>query len=167
MTFNLPARRYLAYAVFLAALSGCAFNPLYSVTPGLTREEVVSRMGTPSAVVPLDKGTRLQYSRQPSGRYVYMVDLDDSGRVRSIRQVLNAQDFARIELGKWTQQDVLREFGPPTTIDHVASWKGDIMTYKWFDVQNMFYWVYLDGNGVVQRAHPGLEDDFFLPDKSP
>ncbi|HYW57970.1 MAG TPA: hypothetical protein VE934_13475 [Polaromonas sp.] len=167
MIFNLRAGRRVAVAAFVAVLSGCAFNPLYSVTPGLSRDEVVARMGTPRAVVPLNKGTRLQYSLQPAGRYAYMVDLDQSGRVLSIRQVLNSQDFARIELGKWTKQDVLREFGPPSSVDHVASWKGDILTYKWFDVQNMFYWVYLDRNGVVQRAHPGMEEDFFLPDNVP
>jgi hypothetical protein len=39
------------------------------------------------------------------------------------------------------------------------------MTYRWRDVQgaNMFYWVYLDPQGIVRRAHPGMEfrDRFF------
>lgn len=86
-----------------------------------------------------------------------MVDLDASGRVLSVRQVLNARDLARIEPGKWTRDDVLREFGRPTRVDRVASWPGDILTYRWYDLQDLFYWVYLDGNEVVQRAHPGME----------
>jgi hypothetical protein len=41
----------------------------------------------------------------------------------------------------------------------VASWNGPVMTYRWRDAQgaNMFYWVYLDPQGVVRRAHPGME----------
>ena len=31
------------------------------------------------------------------------------------------------------------------------------MTYRWNDGSDMFYWVYLDPQGVVQRAHPGME----------
>lgn len=45
----------------------------------------------------------------------------------------------------------------PPLVDRVASWPGDILTYRWYDLQDLFYWVYLDGNQVVQRAHPGME----------
>jgi hypothetical protein len=33
------------------------------------------------------------------------------------------------------------------------------MTYRWMEGSDgrMFYWVYLDPRGVVQRAHPGME----------
>lgn len=147
----------LLLAASLLWLSGCALYPFSSVRPGMSREDVVSRMGQPSAVVALSQGTRLQFSGQPAGQYAFMVDLDQSGRVSSARQVLNARDFARIELGKWTRDDVLREFGRPAFVDHVASWQGDVLTYRWYDLQDMFYWVYLDERQVVQRAHPGLE----------
>jgi hypothetical protein len=138
-------------------LGGCALHPFSAVTPGMTREEVIARMGQPGAVVAIPQGTRLQYSGQPTGQFAFMVDLDASGRVLGARQVLNAKDFARIEPGKWTRDDVLREFGRPTQVDRVASWPGDILTYRWYDLQDLFYWVYLDGNQVVQRAHPGME----------
>jgi hypothetical protein len=74
------------------------------------------------------------------------------------RQVLNANDFNRIQPG-WTRDDVEREFGRPAMIDTVSSWNGPIMTYRWRDQQrsDMFYWVYLDGRNVVQRAHPGMD----------
>ena len=73
------------------------------------------------------------------------------------RQVLNARDFARIEVGKWTRQDVEREFGPPASVDRVASWPFEIMTYRWFDVIDLFFWVYLDQNNLVQRTSQGME----------
>ncbi|MDP2818783.1 MAG: hypothetical protein Q8O29_11040 [Polaromonas sp.] len=139
-------------------LGGCAVFPISSVKPGMSREEVVSTMGAPSAVVDLRQGTRLQYSGQPGGQFVHMVDLDAAGRVGSVRQVLTEKDFGRIELGKWTQADVLREFGRPALVERVASWKGDILTYRWYGMQDMFYWVYLDGGQVVQKAHAGVEE---------
>lgn len=141
----------------LLGLVSCALQPFGGVMPGMSREDVLSRMGQPGAVVAIPQGTRLQYSGQPTGQFAYMVDLDAAGRVLGARQVLNAGDFARIEPGRWTKGDVLREFGRPAMVERVASWQGDILTYRWYDLQDLFYWVYLDGNQVVQRAHPGME----------
>ncbi len=144
--------RLVAAALFL---TGCA---LTAVKPGMTREEVIALRGTPSRVVPLDTGTRLQYSGQPLGQFATMVDLDAAGRVVSVRQVLTPAEFSRVQPGKWTRADVEREFGRPATIDRVASWSGDIMTYRWRDSdQPMFFWAYLDGNNVVQRVGQGME----------
>ena len=148
---------------FLAALlAGCAASPFAgaNMAPGTPRQQVVERMGPPSRVVRMANGAeRLQYSTQPVGRYAWMVDLDSSGRVVASRQVLTADNFNRIQAGTWTRDDVEREFGPPAFVDAVASWNGPIMTYRWRDNQNsdMFYWVYLDGQNVVRRAHPGME----------
>jgi hypothetical protein len=142
--------------VTLAALlaAGCATG----VQPGMSREQVLASYGTPTRIVPLDSGTRLQYSRQPAGQSAVMVDLDASGKVVSARQVLNMRDFSRIEVGKWTREDVEREFGRPAKVDGVGSWPGDIMTYRWRDGdQDMFFFVYLDAAKVVQRVGQGME----------
>ena len=142
-----------------ALLAGCAGNPFnrYGVPPGTSRDAVLARMGQPTRAVRLDTGERLQYSLQPFGQYAWMVDLDASGRVVQSRQVLNAADFNRIEAGKWTRDDVEREFGPPAMVDSVVSWNGPILTYRWNDGSDMFYFVYLDSANVVRRAHPGME----------
>ena len=139
-------------------LVGCSVFPIGSITPGMSRDEVVSRMGAPTATVPLAQGTRLQYSGQPGGQYAFMVDVDSAGRVASVRQVMNEKDFNRIEPGKWTKDDVLREFGRPAMVERVGSWNGDILTYRWYGMQDMFYWVYLDGEQRVQKAHAGVEE---------
>lgn len=144
-------------AVLVAALlvAGCAIT---SIKPGMSREEVLARFGTPTRVVPLSTGTRLQYSGQPLGRFANMVDLDSAGKVVSARQVLTPSEFSRIQPGQWSRSDMEREFGRPASIDHVASWKGDIMTYRWRDSDmNMFFWAYLDGNNIVQRTGQGIE----------
>lgn len=142
-------------AATLLLVAGCAFT---AVQPGMSREDVLGRYGAPSRVVPLDAGTRFQYSTQPAGQSVVMVDLDAVGKVISARQVMTLNEFLKIEPFKWTRGTVEREFGRPATVDRVASWPGDIMTYRWLDSdQAMFFWVYLDGDGVVQRTGQGME----------
>lgn len=151
--------RTLALVLAAVLLSACAANPFnaYGVVPGTTRDAVIARLGKPTRVVPLANGERLQYSLQPFGQYAWMVDLDAAGKVLQSRQVLTAAEFQRIVPGQWTRADVEREFGPPARIDGVTSWKGPIMTYRWNDGSDMFYWVYLDERNMVQRAHPGME----------
>ena len=144
----------------LLLLAACAGNPFdnFGVQPGMSRQEVISRAGTPNRVVKLpDGGERLQYSRMPFGQHAWMLDLDASGRMTSLRQVLNERDFNRIETGRWTRDDVEREYGRPATIDSVVSWKGPIYTYRWRNDADMLYFIYFDDRGVVQRAHPGME----------
>lgn len=123
----------------------------------MSRDDVLARMGQPSRVLPLDGGTRLQYSRQPAGQQVFNVDLDARGRVVDIRQMLTAQEFQRITIGQWSRTDVERAFGAPASVEHAAHWPGDILSYRWSNGQDMFYWVYLDARNVVQRAEPGVQ----------
>jgi hypothetical protein len=142
------------------ALGACAhpWNTA-NIAAGATRDEVIARAGAPVRVVPLPGGgQRLQYTTQPLGHHAFMVDLDAAGRVVQSRQVLTETNLARILPG-WTVQEVEREFGPPGRIESVGNWNGPVMTYRWRDTGggDMYYWVYLDAQGVVQRAHPGME----------
>lgn len=151
-----PLKTVLSLAVAATwSVAGCAVTCVQS---GLSRQEVIARYGTPSRIVPLNSGTRLQYSTQPAGRSVVMVDLDAEGRMISARQVMTLKEFSKIDPGRWSRQDVEREFGRPATVDRVASWAGDIMTYRWLDSdQKMFFWVYLDNQGIVRRTGQGME----------
>jgi hypothetical protein len=146
----------LGIAVLAVFLSSCA--TVESVQMGTARDEVIIKFGNPSSIVRLDSGTRLQYSLQPAGQSAVMVDLDAADRVVSVRQVLNPRDFSRVVAGKWTRQDIEREFGRPARINHVANWRGDILTYRWLDgTQNMYFNVYLDASNLVQSV--GLREE--------
>ncbi len=128
------------------------------MAPGTPREQVLAQAGQPTRVVPLPGGgQRLQYSLQPGGQHAFMVDLDSAGRLMRARQVLSAAEFERIVVGQWTRDDMEREFGPPAQVDGVRSWDGPVLTYRWTDGSDMFFWVYLDRQGVVRKAHPGME----------
>lgn len=156
----LPAAAAVTAAL---ALGGCAVSTL---EPGSSREAVTARYGTPSRVVPLATGSRLQYSRQPAGHSAFMVDLDASGRVTAAREVLNPAHFVRVVPGQWTREDTEREFGRPASIDRVASWPGDILTYRWLDAdQPMYFSVYLDARNRVQQTGQGMEFPSFKDDR--
>lgn len=135
------------------------------VQPGMARDDVLARYGRPSRVLPLGEGTRLQYSGQPAGQTAVMVDLDAAGKVIRVREVLTLAEFSKIEVGKWTRAEVEREFGRPASMDRVALWPGDIMTYRWLDGDiDKFFWVYLDAGNVVRRTGQGVEERVRFPD---
>ena len=149
-----PIFSFISVALLTLA-AGCAVQ---SVQPGVSRDEVVSRYGTPSRVVALAAGTRLQYSGQPAGQSAVMVDLDAAGRVTSVREVLNPAGFAAVVVGKSTREDTERALGRPASVDRVGSWSGDILTYRWREQdRDMLYWVYLDASQVVQRTAQAAE----------
>ena len=139
----------------LLAMAGCALAP---VQPGMSSSQVVDSYGKPTRVVATVLGTRLQYSSQPAGQSAVMVDLDAAGKVIAVREVMTLQEFSKIQIDKWTREDIEREFGLPARVDTVASWSGDIMNYRWRDsLHDMYFWVYLDANQVVRRTGQGME----------
>lgn len=155
-----------------AALAGC--GALLPIQPGMTGQAVIAQRGSPTRTVPLTDakgavtGSRLQYSSQPMGQSALMVDLDASGKVTASRQVLQSAEFARIQPGQWTRLDIEREFGPPAKVDHVASWQGDILNYRWRDAAggDMLLWVYLDRASTVQRVGQGMEIPIEVPENN-
>jgi hypothetical protein len=152
-----PVQFQCAASAALAALllSGCA---VVQVKPGTSRADVLARYGQPTREVAIANGSRLQYSLLPSGQEAVMVDLDATGRVVSSRQVLQSAEFMRIDINQWNRADVEREFGPPSSIDHVGNWPGDIMTYTWRDVnKDMYFYIYLDGANIVRQTGQGMD----------
>ncbi|WP_295958744.1 hypothetical protein [Rhodoferax sp.] len=145
------------FSSLLLALAGCA-----TVTPGMTREEVLSSLGRPTAELDRDGIHRLQYSRQPMGQSVVMVDLDASGHVVQSREVMNPANLYKIDVsGTTTQADILWALGPPATVDGVMAWNGKIWAYRWRDIEDMWFWVYFDPAGVVRRIQQGPDIPLF------
>lgn len=151
------------FSSLLLALAGCA-----SVTPGMTRDAVLSAWGRPTAELHRGGIHRLQYSHQPMGQSVVMVDLDASGRVVQSHEVMNPRNFYLIDVsGNTTQADILWAFGPPAKVDGVMAWQGDIWSYRWKDVQDMWFWVYFDPTGVVRRIQQGPDVPLFRTMRGP
>jgi hypothetical protein len=149
-------RRWLIVGLTLA-LAACAGEPT-RLPLGLSRAEVVQRLGSPTATYPLPGGgERLQYSRAPAGFEVNNVDLDAGGRVVSIRQELADNLFDRtIKPGVWHEADVLRTYGRPLEITQVSSFDGVIWTWHYKSINTpRFLYIYIDPTGLVQRYHTG------------
>jgi outer membrane protein assembly factor BamE (lipoprotein component of BamABCDE complex) len=153
--------RRLALASGLALLAGCAGMP-ERVPQGSTRAQIEERLGRPTAEHRLPDGTRLQYSRQPAGAQVYNLDLGPDGRLRRQEQVMDVAWLERIEVGRWTRDDVLLHLGRPAWVERVARFDGDIWTYRVIEhVWQRRVHIHLSPAGVVQKV---MYSDEPMPD---
>jgi hypothetical protein len=152
----------LAALAVLAAIAGCANEPT-RIQPGTTAAETLQRLGAPTGRYPLNNGgERLQYSRMPAGFEVTDIDVDPSGKVVSVTQVLSEARFGYdIKVDQWRQNDVMAFYGRPYQIDRVSSFDGAVWTwrYKAVNERRMLY-IYIDPTGVVRRYHTGDDLDF-------
>jgi hypothetical protein len=143
-------------------LAGCASEPT-RIAPGTTAAETLQRLGPPTGRYPLTgRGERLQYSRMPAGFEVVDIDLDASGKVVSVTQVLNEARFGHdIKVDRWRQNDVIAFYGRPYEISRVSSFDGAVWTwrYKAVNERRMLY-IYIDPTGVVRRYHTGDDLEF-------
>lgn len=150
------------------ALAACMGIP-ERIEPGTPRAQIEERLGAPTAEYALADGRRLQYSRQPAGQQVYNLDLDASGRLRRLEQVMDINWFHRnIVVDRWTRDDVLRNLGRPAIVERVASFRGDVWTYRFLEANSpRQVHLHIDLEGVVRRVmftdEPTPEDP---PDRS-
>lgn len=156
------ALKFVTTALALV-LTACSSVP-ETVALGTSRADIEQRLGTPTAVHALPDGTRLQYSRQPSGQQVFNLDLDTQGRLARVDQVLDVEWLQRIEVDRWTQVDVLRQFGRPAVVERVARFDGGVWTYRYlepFSLARLVH-IHIDTRGVVRKVvytdEPLLDD---------
>ncbi|MDM0015667.1 hypothetical protein QTH87_24730 [Variovorax sp. J22P168] len=154
------ARRFpfrLATATLAGALlAGCASDPT-NVPMGVSREQVLQQVGSPTAVYRTPTGDRLQYSRGPLGFAVTNVDLDTAGRVRSVRQELDEGLFgSTIRPGVWRVPDVLFTYGQPYQQTQVTSFNGTVWSWRYLHINNRrFLYIYVDPTGRVDHYNVG------------
>ncbi len=133
-------------------LTGCAVAEWQKI--GTPRAEVLKDMGRPTLTVALPGGgERLLYSRQPAGQQVYHLDFDAQQRLANVQQVLTMAQFFTLRNDVDTRETVHRQFGPPALVEHVASFKGDIWTYRLLENgASRQAHVHIDPAGVVRRV---------------
>ncbi len=103
----------LAIAAFVP-LAGCDAQRISELQPGVSTEaDVRDRFGIPENTWnEADGGRTLEYNRQPAGSENYMITLTSDGKLVAVRQVLNAQNFARVQPGMG-MDEVRRLLGKP------------------------------------------------------
>lgn len=143
----------------------CACTPAWQqIQTGQDVSAVVARLGPPKETYRLsDGGRRLLWPTQPMGETTVAATVDAAGKVRDIRQVLTNEEFARAQIGKWTQHDVLQHFGKPERTAYFPLMKRSAWTYRYMDsdVWYMLYSFYFDPDGVLaltQKTPDPLHD---------
>jgi len=138
-------------AALAAALTACTVAEWQK--PGTPASQIQQDMGQPTLRSPLPEGgERWVYSRQPMGQQVYHFDFDGSQRLLRVRQVLTPADFYQLRPGVDTRDSVYRYFGPPALTEGVASFQGDIWTYRFRENGgDRLAHVFLDPQQVMQR----------------
>ncbi|VXB10487.1 putative lipoprotein [Burkholderia sp. 8Y] len=140
--------------VAVLALAGCA-QPHQQIEPGMDQQAIVSRLGAPKESYDLpDGGKRLMWPTQPMGSTTTAVDLDASGKVVGVRQVLQENEFYRAEVGKWTRDDVLMNFGRPFETAHFKRMNRDVWSYRYMEsnIDHMIFNFYFDEQGVLRQT---------------
>jgi hypothetical protein len=150
---SIPRRLFgLLTLIGALALTACSLMP-ERVAPGTPRAEIESRLGRPTAVLALTGGTRLQYSGQPAGQWVHNLDLGPDGRLLRSEQVLDIGWMQqRVQVDRWTRDDVLQNMGRPALVERVARFDGDVWTYRFLEATRPRQaHVHLDTAGVVRK----------------
>jgi hypothetical protein len=139
-----------AASVLFAA--GCA-QPWQRFQAGEPESALVARLGPPSEVYDLPGGgKRLMWPTQPMGEVTTAADIDPSGKVMTVRQVLQANEFYKAQIGQWTKRDVLINFGRPVETSYFPLMKREVWTYRYQEdnVWYLLYSFYFDNQGVLR-----------------
>jgi hypothetical protein len=152
-TTTLPTR---ASSVLSAALlfAGCAAYGPGDLKPGQSEADVRARMGEPTDRSALaDGGLRLDYARGPMGAHTYRFDLDASGRVQAVSQLLTEANFETVRSGQ-AKADVRERLGRAS--ETRVGWRGvgEVWSYR-YDYRFLCRWfqVWLVEDRVREAAY--------------
>ncbi len=159
-------RGAFAGAVVALMFTDCA-QPWNAVPPGVDASQLMARLGPPREVYDLpDGGKRLMWPTQPLGEVTTTADVDASGKIVNVRQVLDESEFYKAQIGVWTKKDVLVNFGRPVETSYFPLMKREIWTYRYMEanILYMMYSFYFDEQGIV-RLTQKTPDPLHDPDR--
>jgi hypothetical protein len=142
---------WLMLCLLLTACSGYA--PPDAVI-GMSRDEVLARMGQPDLEPRLDQGVRLEFPRGPYGRHTWFVYFDASGRAIRTEQVLTEQNFTRINEGM-PQDNVRQLLGRPGEVQVLGRARGVVWNYRYENNSCLWFQVELSLEQQVRSAGYG------------
>lgn len=122
-----------------------------------TEVEVRKQFGDPVTVTVLPDGSRtLDYPRQPEGWTNYVIQIGPDGKMSSLRQLLHADNFARVKPGQ-SRDDVRKLLGRPAKMvrydlknEEVWDWR-----FKEGGQISKIFSVTFDAQGRVQASAVG------------
>jgi hypothetical protein len=121
----------------LPLLPACSGYVPPTALTGMSRDEVVARMGRPETERRFDSGSRLEFPRGPYGKQTWFVYFDAAGRASRAEQVLTEQNFSRVEVGM-AQDDVRQLLGRPSNAQILGRERGVVWSYRYNSLCNWF-----------------------------
>ncbi len=144
-------RRFLVPSLFIAVLTGCASYAPNSSIMGLSREQVIARLGSPDPDIPGQNPGRLDFPRGPMGKHTYFVYFNDQGKVIRFEQVLTEERFSQIVPGLSTE-DVIQRIGISRSTFGLARNRGFVWSYRYENPFCQWFQVEFTIEGTVRSA---------------
>ena len=141
----------LILCLLLPACSG--YTPPDAVI-GMSRDELVARMGQPDMERHMAEGVRLEFPRGPYGRHTWFVYFDANGRVSRAEQVLTEQNFSLINPGM-AQEEVRQLLGRPGELQMLGRSRGIVWNYRYENNSCLWFQVELSLEQRVRSAGYG------------
>ena len=147
-----------ASTLLASTLLGCVSAP---PLPGESQQQVMTRLGKPTAVYTLPDATLLEYATGPFGQFTYMARIGPDGRLTPYEQVLTDAKFATIKVGIATKEDVLHTIGRPAERSYLALPKLEVWSYRYKQagVWNGMMHVHFDHAGIVRMMQSGPDEE--------
>ena len=125
-------RALLAAGVAVLAFAGCDPQRVAKLEEGVSTEaDVRKQFGEPVTLTVEADGTRvLDYPRQPEGWTNYVIKIGPDGKMSSLRQLLNDDNFARVQPGMSTQQ-VRELLGRPAKTQRFELKQQDVWDWRY------------------------------------
>jgi hypothetical protein len=135
-------------------LLGCAGYGPGDLKPGQTEADVRARMGEPTdRSTLLNGGSRLDYARGPMGAHTYRIDVDATGRVQSVQQILTEANFEAVRPGA-SPADVRERLGRPA--EQRVGWRGvgEVWSYRYdYRIDCRWFQVWLVDSKVREASY--------------
>ena len=152
-------RYWLAAWCGIVALSMVACDPqrVAKLEEGVSTEnEVRQQFGEPVTVTVEADGTRtMEYPRQPEGWTNYLIQIGSDGKMSSLRQLLNEDNFARVQPGMGPQQ-VRALLGRPAEQKRYALKNEEVWSWRYKPVnESRLFSVTFGADGKVQASAKG------------
>jgi hypothetical protein len=119
----------LVVATAVAGLAAC--DRVEKLEEGVSTEvEVRKQFGEPVTIITDADGTRtFEYPRQPEGWTNYLIKIGPDGKMSSLRQLLNEDNFAKVKPGM-TQLQVRAMLGRPAKMWHFDLKNEDVWDWR-------------------------------------
>jgi outer membrane protein assembly factor BamE (lipoprotein component of BamABCDE complex) len=139
-------------AIAVAVLfSACDEQRAQKLTEDVSTEaDVRAQFGEPKTVVIGPDGSKLlDYPRQPEGFANYRIVIGADGKMKSLRQLLNPDNLAKVQAGQQSMQ-VQELIGMPARKQRYELKNEEVWEWRWRDGQQAkVFFVTFDANGKV------------------